>query len=490
MKASKWFVRQCYNTLLRILTISNFIIMTIKSICLKFKSVNFNFFCLLIIITAGVFYSIIWENAPFVTSDTSAYVEVAADLRDGKLDELHVRTIGYPLLLLVACSLEPTRRLFIIQLSLYLFSVFLLLTTLNKLRIAKQFTLIFLLLSLIPPSVVYTTYILAETFTTFLIVTGAVSLFWYVRSGKIPAVIISGVMLAFSAIVRPASQLLFVALTGTLLIFSLFSHIGRKRIIIAAISLTFLSCLILGGYSWYNVRHFGYFGLSPIRGFYLSTRTVRVIDKLPDEYKDVREILIKESNRLIVEGIYHYHTDIVVWNTFPELQRATGLNFVGLDNYLLKMNLLLIKKAPLEYLTEVGRAVTTYWLPSTTDVSNFNSGIIQIIWGIIHFITIIIFFSVTTLIFSLLLLTWYLPIKVKRHLSSLIKPYRYLLFPFFISISIIIYNMLVSTFVTSGLARFRVPTDLLIFFALTIGVYFFAQIGPHNRQFKNRGLNK
>ncbi len=454
--------------------------MTIKGVYLSLKSINFNYLCLLIIIFAGVFYSIIWKNAPFVHGDTAGYVEVAADLRDGKLDKLHVRSIGYPILLLKTNSLSPTRRLFLTQLSLYFFSVFLLTAFLNNLGISKQFTLLFLLLSLIPSNVVRTVYILTETFTTFFIVVGTVSLFWYIRRGKILAIIISGIAFAFSALVRPTYQLLFVSLTGILLIFLLFSHEDRKRIIIAAISMILSSCLVLGGYSWQNLQNFGYFGLSPILGISLSSRTVRVIDKLPEQYKDVREILIKERRRLDEKGIYHYHTALIVWHTLPDLQRVTGLNWVELNNYLLKMNLLLIREAPLEYLVEVSRAITTYWLPSTKDISNFNSGTLKVFWGIVHFIIIAIFFSVSALIFSLLLLIWRLPGKIKHQIANLIAPFHHLWFPFFISISIIVYTMLVSTMIENGDTRFRTPTDLLMFFALTIGVYFFTQLGEKN----------
>jgi hypothetical protein len=322
---------------------------------------------------------------------------------------------------------------------------------------------------------------LTETLTTFLIATGAVTLFWWFRKGKALAIIISGLAFAFSAIVRPAYQLLFVLLTGILLIYFLRSHTGRKRIIIAAISIFFSSCIVLGGFSWYNRQNFNYFGLSPVLGFNLSTKTVRVIERLPDEYKDVRELLISSrDNELTARG--SAHTGIMfIWHTIPELQELTGLNRVELSTYMLRLNLLLIRKAPLEYVVEVTRSLSTYWLPSSTKISTFNSRTIQLLWAIIHYAVITVFAFVSVLIFSFLVLMWRLPIEIKHRISKLTEPYRHLFLPFFISISIIIYTMFVSTMVEAGFQRYRTPTDLLMFYALTIGVYFFTQAGSRSK---------
>jgi hypothetical protein len=287
------------------------------------RFMNFNISCILILIFAGVFYSIVWRNAPLETSDTPGYVEVAADLRDGKLDELHDRAPGYPILLLATNSLEPSRILFLTQLSLYLLSVLLLVVFLNDAGIPKRFTLLFLLLSLIPPSVVNTAYMLTETLAAFLITAGAIALFWWFRNGRMPAVIVSGLAFALSALVRPAYQLLFVMLTGILLLLLVFTRNGRRRMVVAAVSIFLSSCLVLGGYSLYNRQSFDFFGVSPMLGFNLSTKTVRVIERLPDEYKDIREALISSrDSELTARG--GSHTGVMfIWRTIPDLQRLT-----------------------------------------------------------------------------------------------------------------------------------------------------------------------
>jgi len=447
----------------------------------SFRSIHFNLLCVLIVVFAGVFYAMIWKNAPFETPDTQGYVEVAADLRDGRLDELHDRAPGYPVLLLATNSLEPSWTLFLTQLSLYLLSVLLLAVLLDSLGISKRFTLLFMLVSLIPPNVVNTAYMLTETLATFLVATGAMALFWWFRSGKTPALIISAAAFAFSALVRPTYQLLFVMLTGVLLACALFSRDGRKRMVVAAVSIFLSSCLALGGFSLINRQNSDYFGVSPMLGFNLSTKTVRVIERLPDEYKGIRELLIRsrDSDLIARDGS---HTGVMyIWQTIPELQRLTGLSKAELSNQMLKLNLLLIREAPLEYVVEVARSMSTYWLPSSTDISNFNSREIQFLWVIIHYTTVVLFFFVSILIFSFLVIIRGLPIEIRDRVRRLVEPFRQLFLPFIVSISIIVYTMLISTMVEAGSPRYRTPTDLLMFFAVAMGLYIVTQVGPRSK---------
>lgn len=445
------------------------------------KFMNFNVWCIGMIVLAGVFYSTIWKQAPFEAPDTSGYIEVAADLRDGKLDELHDRAPGYPILLAAMNSLEPSRRLFLTQLSLYLLSVLLGAVFLNTVGIPKRFTVPFLLVSLIPPSVVNTVYMLTETLAAFLVTTGAIALVWWLRNGKTPAVIISSAAFALAALVRPTYQLLFIVLGGTLLLFFLFSREGRKRIAVAAVSISLSSCLVIGGFSWYNGKNFNYFGLSPMLGFNLSTKTVRVVERLPDEYKDVRELLIRSRDRDLVADNGSHTGVMYIWQTIPELQRLTGLSKADLSKYMLRLNLLLIREAPLEYVVEVTRSLSTYWLPSSTDISNFNSRAVQSLWTLIHFAVVALFFFVSILIFSLLAIMRWLPVEIRNRVFFLIEPSRHLLPPFLISISIIVYAMLISTMVEAGSPRYRTPTDVLMFFASAIGACFVAQVGSRSK---------
>jgi hypothetical protein len=442
---------------------------------MKIKSVNFNLVIVLIVVMAGFFYSNLWKDAPFVTPDTPDYIEVADDLRDGKIDEFHYRTPGYPILLLLTNSLEPTHKLFLTQLSLYLLSVFLLANFLHAEGVSRSFVLLFLLLSLIPQSIGNTEYMLTESFTIFSITAGMATLFWFIRNNKWPLSLISGVALAFSALVRPTYQLLVFALIGVLLVLGKYNLKIRKEISIWTGMVLLSWCSILGSFSWYNYINFNYFGLSPVIGFNLSTKTSRVIERLPDEYKEIRELLIAARNQALTATDGYHTGEEYIWDTESELQKLTGLNKVDLANYMLKLNLVLIKKAPLTYLQEVSRALSTYWLPNSTERTNFGSKLLQLAWAAIHFVIIAVFFCTTTLIFSLLVLTRIFQKELKDNILALAKPYNSLILPFFTSITVIAYSMLITVAFEVGNPRHRTPTDILIFFSTTIGLYFLSK---------------
>ncbi len=441
------------------------------------KPARWNLVSLVIIITCGLFYLVIWNNAPLVTNDTGSYVEFARDLQDGKIDALQGRTPGYPLLLVIANSIEPTQRLFIIQLVLYLLSVFLLTVFLNDAGLPYPYTLLFLTFCLIPPSVGNTAYMLTETLCIFFIATGSFALFWGLKNNNRFTLAVSGIAFACSALVRPTYQLLFVMLTALLFLAFWVFRDARKKLAVAALSIFLASVIILGGYSLYNRQHFGYFGTTPMLGMNLSNRTVRVIERLPDQYKDVRELLIASRDQELVKRNSSHTGLTYLWgSTLTDLERITGLSGKDLSNYMLTLNLTLIREAPLEYVVEVSRAMATYWMPASTEVSNFDSSMLQFLWMLVHFVTVFAFFVILFITFGIAFILWRFPFEARDSLYRLIKPYRGWLLPFLISVSIIFYTMLISTMMDVGNPRFRTSTDLLMFLVIVVGAYVLNQL--------------
>jgi hypothetical protein len=50
------------------------------------KEENFILFFICSIILVRIIYAIVLNNSPLIASDTSGYMDVAVDLKDGKLD--------------------------------------------------------------------------------------------------------------------------------------------------------------------------------------------------------------------------------------------------------------------------------------------------------------------------------------------------------------------------------------------------------------------
>jgi hypothetical protein len=126
---------------------------------------------------------------------------------------------------------------------------------------------------------------------------------------------------------------------------------------------------------------------------YLSSRTARVIERLPDEYATVREVLIRYRDAMLVgrDGPHTAHQYIANPNVLRELTDITGLQGPQLAKYLLRINLLLIRKAPLEYLHDVVGAFFHFWFPASNVLANMNSRFMQLLWAVIHFCLIGIF---------------------------------------------------------------------------------------------------
>ena len=74
-----------------------------------------------------------------------------------------------------------------------------------------------------------------------------------------------------------------------------------------------------------------------------------------------------------------------MWQIKPDLSRITGLDGPELDSYMLRLNLLLVREAPLEYLQDVLWSFSSYWLPTSGELANLESRVFQLIWGIVHF---------------------------------------------------------------------------------------------------------
>src|SRR5262249_34989176 len=155
---------------------------------------------------------------------------------------------------------------------------------------------LFGLILLLPPYVEYAAYVMAENLTEFMLVGGFVALVaWFLRRGT-TWLIASWVAFAYSGLSRPTYQIVAFAVTACLLVMPvLFRWVPFtwREMIKPSIVLVGTTLIIIGGYSYINYRNFGYLGTTPLLGFSLSTRTLRVIERLPDEYSAIRKILLQ-----------------------------------------------------------------------------------------------------------------------------------------------------------------------------------------------------
>ena len=63
---------------------------------------------------------------------------------------------------------------------------------------------------------------------------------------------------------------------------------------------------------------------------------------------------------------------------------STGLSKPDLSAYLVKMNLALIRSAPMEYLQDVARALAGYWFPPAGQLASLDSAAARALWTLLH----------------------------------------------------------------------------------------------------------
>ena len=423
---------------------------------------------------ALVVYGLAWRDAPVLDGDSGQYLEVAADLADGRLDELHLRTPGYPLLLaLTGSSHAPTRALFWTSLVLHFATVWMLGWALQRAGAPRGVVLALAALLLLPLYVEPAAYVMTENLAQFALAAGVTCTVGWRSRGHLGWVLTAGVALSFAAVVRPVYQLV-VPLFCVLLVLPIVSgRAARPAHFRASAAMLLLWISIVGGVATFNWLRFQWFGLGPSAGFHLSTRTVLLLERLPDEYAEVREILINERDRQLVQrGGTHTGTQ-AIWSVREELGQVTGLSQPELSRFLIRMNLVLISKAPLEYLQEVAKSVPLYWFPATTRLSAMDSSALRWLWTLVHF-AVVGLFAIQVMGWISLWSRWTRPAVDQQPAFDDLQTFASVF-----AMAVILYTMVLCCFMDIGEPRQRRSTDAVIVFATLLGV---AARRPHSRE--------
>jgi hypothetical protein len=430
---------------------------------------------------AFALYAWLWPQAPVIEGDSPQYLEVARDLTDFRLDTLHDRTPGYPLFLALTGSAgEVTRQLFHASLLLHLASSALLALLLRAAGAGRPLIAALCVVVLLPPYVEPAAYVMTETLAQFTLVTGLACLVLSLTQGSRWLLVLASVAFGASALTRPAYQLLAPSLAVCLVAVSVFRRDGalplRTAVVTGAVLIAGSAAVIASAASA-NYARFGYFGLTPAFGFHLSTKTMTFVERLPEEYATVREILVKERDREITErGGLHTGTQ-TIWAARPALVEATGLSKPELAAYLVRMNLTLIRRAPIEYLQEVARSLAGYWFPAAGRLASLDSSLARWSWTLLHF-AIVAAFAIQLIVLG--------GVTIYEASRRQVAPARggtgvalhaslASILGYFIAGTIVFYTMIISCVIDIGEVRQRRATDLLIIFMCVLGAHMWRQ---------------
>lgn len=328
-------------------------------------------------------YSRAWPTAPVPGGDTPDYVDLAARLANGTWTEPHDRLPGYPLLLLAftGARAEPSRSLFYVQLLMHAAAAGLFALALRRLGGRPAACVALALVLLLPPFVDVAAFIQTECFAGFLLAGMAYSLVRWLVDRLVAFAWLAGLFAAMAFLVRPVYLLLGPA-TAILVLFAS----GRKRRLQAAAALALPSLLFCGGFVGVNYAKFGYLGLTPKSGFMLFTRTLDVLERIPDDHAQLRELLIRNRDRSLTKrDSSHTGTQFMWEGGLDELVSTTGKSKAQLAPEMLKVNLGLIRGAPLHYLHTVAGTTVECWFPSPTALSELGLPILHLVWVVMQF---------------------------------------------------------------------------------------------------------
>ena len=294
---------------------------------------------------ALVLYSLLWPGTPLQDADSPEYLAAARDLLDFRLDELHHRTPGYPLLLALTGSVpEPGRLIVALSFVLHLAAVWLLVALSRKAGVAPRYRLALAALLLLPPYVENTHWVLSDISTAFWLTVGVAALVTGMWSSRMGLVLAGSIAFGVAGLTRPIYLVVWAPVACWFLVHS-FSP-GRRVAIgdrISALSALVLpSVLISGSFVLWNFANFDFFGPSPRMGYHLGTRTVRVLERLPESDEPVRGILIRARDRALVQpdsdhrGFYYWYL------CRDELLAVTGMSEPELSRYLSRLHMKLI----------------------------------------------------------------------------------------------------------------------------------------------------
>ena len=427
-------------------------------------------FLTVLFLTAFAAYLAAWKHAPYSTYDTASYLAVARDLQDGSLDALHDRTVGYPFLLLLTQSAErPSRSLFVIQLVLHFVAAAMLAIVLHQHGFARRSVLWFATACVSPPFLVYTAYALTESVLAFCIVLTFCGLRGWLLSHSGWGLAASTLGTVLCGLIRPSLFAVGIVCAAILVLWQKSvpaASLDKRRVRAAQWSLTLVPlaiCVVMVGF---NRQRFHYTGLTPMMWKYLSTKTVRLVERIPDS-EPVKEYLVSVRDKALVKP-RSYHNGQAYMHDLDKatLSALTGIEDEGeLAQYLTRLQLRLIANSPLVYLLEVGEAMVIYCFPQRV-APNAHSPAAFWLWVIVDFGLIGLFFVVTALQLSsqFFLRHWRLSLDDSREGSAIVQEWLC----FSLASAIIWYNTVSSSLFSVGETRYRYPVDMLILLSIVL----------------------
>jgi hypothetical protein len=336
-----------------------------------------------------LFYTLAWGMRVDHRADYPGYAEVAADLTDGSLDAMYLRSPGYPVLLALTGSENvPSKTLFFVQMGLHFATIWLLLGLLWRTGLGAVGLLAFAALLCLPPFMEPAAYGLTEVLVAFLLTLGLSLWVSALSRNRLLLAVGSGLSFGYCAISHPTYWLVaavpVVCLCG-MIAAGFTSFVSFRRSVVIGGCLLLGACFVQGALLCHNGLKFNYWRPSTFAGYGLCLKTKAFLERLPASDGAVRQVLIDARNAdLIQENSAHTAGSYIFRSgTLERLQEITGLDEMALSDYLARINLSLIGRAPSFYLSDVARSAAAFWFSSCGLQAMFGSPFLQGCWFVL-----------------------------------------------------------------------------------------------------------
>ncbi len=428
-----------------------------------------------LVLGAVVLYAFLWRAGPEHRPDTPSYLVVAADLADWRLDALHLRTPGYPLLLRLLGGDRPGYSLVLVQLALHAVGVWSLAGLLARLGIGRWGLVAFVLACWTPHVVQLANSVLSETLAAALLMLGFAGLARAVAFDDDGVWPLIGASAAFGwlALTRPVYLATAPALAAVLALVAMtpLGRAARRRWLRAAAIVPLGTLLLAGGLALYQQARFGAPASSQAAQA-LAGRAARYIEALPAE-EPLREILLRHRNATLVAGRHHRFYDL--YSAWPEIVDHFDGDERRASRELLRVSFEVVRREPRNYLLAVWRSFAEYWEWYSRAVPGLQALGAAATFFAIHCATVMAFFSLlgASVVAGTLLPT--LPRRVRRRSSEgVAEPAA--LSVYLLATSVVLFHMALQCALGVGEARYRLPNDPLVLTAIAAAASILARL--------------
>jgi hypothetical protein len=415
----------------------------------------------LLTIVMSAAWAVMWGLTPRSDGDTGSYQEVAVDLRDGRMDSLHDRPPGYPIVLLLTGSADrPSAGLQLLQLVAHGAAVWLALCLLQRFRPSAAVSMLTAALMLSPPLVEKAAWAMTESISELLVVATTLVLVRWLEQRRLRQLVGVGLLCGALAVVHPMFVLLGLCIGVAAAVVTFRSGGGVPRAARAGAAALLGAALLVAPVVLHNAVRFDHAVVTPMTGWSLSTRTALFVDELPAS-EPLRSLLVEARNENLVDG--ESHTGLMyIWGARRDVAAQLDVSDAEASDYLLAMNLRLIASQPLDYLSAVGTAAAGYTAPATMDTASGSSSVAKAGLALVHYALVLAW---------LLQLVGVVGVVMSKRLGApvSVRALRASLRTWLVCLLVAGYSAVMSVTIDVGNPRHRTPTELILLVGLVGG---------------------